>query len=98
MNHLEVLVDKAFLRLPAAASADLFFSDPETGAWFSKSDELYHFDKTFARKDSLPFQTLIRKVIINTDSVLFNGTNFNMNGFGRCTVRTSQDEDTQALY
>ncbi len=52
-EHLEVLVDKAFLRLPPAASADMFFSDPESGVWFSKSDELYHFDKTFSRKDSL---------------------------------------------
>ena len=48
----------------------------EGGVWFGKSNELYHFDKRFSRKDSLPFQTLIRNVTINNDSILFHGTNF----------------------
>ncbi len=72
-EHLEMIFDKPFQRLPSAASADLFFSEAESGVWFSKSDELYHFDKTFSRKDTLPFHALIRKVIISNDSLLYNG-------------------------
>ncbi len=94
-NHLEVICEKPFQRLPSAASADVIFSDPEKGVWFSKSDELYHFDKTFARKDTLPYQTLIRKVVINNDSVLYNGTNFKSNGHGGYMIQPIQDEDTK---
>ncbi len=94
-DHMDIIFDKPFQRLPSAASADLFFSDPESGVWFSKSDELYHFDKAFARKDTLPFQTLIRKVVINQDSVLYYGTNFKLKRHGGYTIQVSQDEDTQ---
>lgn len=89
-DQLKVLADKPFLRLPSAASADLFYSDRESGIWFSKSDELYHFDKSFSKPDSLPFQTLIRKVLIDGDSVLFNGTNYKPLGKGRYTIHKEQ--------
>ncbi len=75
-EQLRVISDKPFQRLPAAASADVFYTDTEQGVWFSKSDELYHFDKSFSRNDTLPFQTLIRKVVINGDSVLYHGYQF----------------------
>ncbi|MDX2432237.1 MAG: triple tyrosine motif-containing protein, partial [Bacteroides sp.] len=96
-GHLDVVCEKPFQRLPSAASADMFFSDPESGVWFSKSDELYHFNKTFSRKDTLPFQTLIRKVLINNDSVLFNGSNFKSKGNGRFIIQPSQGKGTQPL-
>lgn len=94
-GHLDVVCEKPFQRLPSAASADMFFSDPESGVWFSKSDELYHFDKTFSRKDTLPFQTLIRKVLINNDSILFYGCNFKSRGNGRFIIQPSQSKGTQ---
>ena len=75
-DHFQVISEKPFQRLSAASSADVIQSDPVNGVWFSKSDELYHFDKTFTRNDSLPFHTLIRKVIINSDSLIFNGAKF----------------------
>lgn len=89
-----VLSERPFQRLPNA-SVDHFHSDPERGVWFSKSDELYHFDKSFSRNDTLPFQTLIRKVVINGDSVLFYGTNFKENSHGGYTIHLKQEEDTQ---
>ena len=94
-EHLEVLFDKPFLRLSPAASANIFFSDPDSGVWFSKADELYHFDKTFIRKDSLPYQVLIRKVMINSDSVLFMGANFKSRGNGAYSLQASQDDDSK---
>jgi len=94
-DNLEVICDIPFQRLPSAASADLFFSDPESGVWFSKSDELYHFDKTFSRKDTLPFFTLIRKVIVDKDSVLYHGTNFKLNEMGRYSIHETQVENSR---
>ena len=94
-GRFEVISDKPFQRLPAAASADVFYSDQEHGVWFSKSDELYHFDKTFSRNDTLPFQTLIREVVISGDSVLYFGSNFRKNNHGGYSINLFQEEDTQ---
>jgi len=94
-EHFKVLSEKPFQRLSAAASADVFFSDPVNGVWFSKSDELYHFDKNFTRKDTIPYQTLIRKVVIDNDSILFNGANFMENQLGGRSIELFQEEDTQ---
>ncbi|PID92131.1 MAG: hypothetical protein CSA96_04835 [Bacteroidetes bacterium] len=61
-----------FKRLPNA-SADVFCED-ERGVWFSKSDELYHFNKHISKRDSLPFRALIREVRLNNDSLIFFGS------------------------
>jgi serine phosphatase RsbU (regulator of sigma subunit) len=94
-DRFEVISETPFQRLPAAASADVFCSDPENGVWFSKSDELYHFDKSFSRNDTLPFQTLIRKVVVNGDSMLFQGSNFRETSHGGYSIDLFQEEDTQ---
>ena len=94
-DRFEVISDIPFQRLSAAASADVFYSDQEHGVWFSKSDELYHFDKSFTRNDTLPFQTLIRNVVINGDSILYHGSNFKENGHGGYSIQLFQEEDTQ---
>ncbi|MCK5138177.1 MAG: SpoIIE family protein phosphatase [Bacteroidales bacterium] len=95
-NQLEVIREKSFLRLPNA-SADVFYSVADEGVWFSKSNELYHFDKSFSRNDTLPFRTLIRKVYINNDSLLYNGTDFIESRYGGYTIHPLQAEDTQPL-
>ena len=94
-DHFQVISEKPFQRLPNA-SVDVFYDDGENGIWFSKSDELYHFDKTFSRNDTLPFRTLIRKVAINNgDSVIYNGANFINNHHGGYSIHLFQEEDTQ---
>ncbi|MCK4745941.1 MAG: SpoIIE family protein phosphatase, partial [Bacteroidales bacterium] len=93
-DRLEVTRDKSFQRL-LNASVDVFYDDPEKGVWFSKSNELYNFDKSFTRNDTLPFQTLIRKVIINSDSLFYNGTNFRNNHHGGFRINAFQAEASQ---
>ena len=95
-DRLEVIHDKPFQRLPNV-SVDVFFSNPEQGVWFGKSNDLYHFDKSFTRSDSLPFQALIRNVSLNNDSILFSGTNFIEDGRGGYKIHLTQDEGTQPL-
>ncbi len=74
-DSLQVIHDKVFQRLEQT-SVDVFFSDPDGAVWFANSNKLYKFDKKFCRTDTLPFNTLIRKVTLDNDSVLFNGTHF----------------------
>jgi len=95
-GQLDVISDKVFQRLPNA-SVDVFTDDSEDGVWFSKSDELYHFDKSFTRNDTLKFQTLIRNVYINGDSVLYHGANYKENGHGGYSIHLFQEEDTQPV-
>ncbi len=95
-NTLEVIHDKAFQRLPNE-STDVFFSNPDQGLWFGKSNVLYSFDKSFSRDYSLPFHTLIRKVSINTDSLLFGGANFIEDENGIFRSHPTQAENTQPL-
>ena len=75
-GKFEILSEKPFQRLSSAALTDVFRDDTGNGVWFSKSDMLYYYDKSFSRSDSLVFSTLIRRVTLNGDSVLFNGTNY----------------------
>ncbi|HER10225.1 MAG TPA: hypothetical protein ENO20_15070, partial [Bacteroides sp.] len=93
-NGLEVIHDESFQRLPNV-STDVFFSDPEGGIWFGKSNELYHFDKSFVRNDTLPFRTLVRSVYINNDSLLYRGTNFVADQQGGFRIHPTQAEDTR---
>ncbi len=93
-DTLSILREKSFQRL-SNASVDVFYSDPEGGVWFSKSNELYHFDKSFYRNDTVSFQTLIRRVIIDYDSLLYNGTSFIENNHGGYHIHLSQAEETQ---
>lgn len=94
-GKLRVIRDKLFQRLPNV-SIDVFYDDPlEEGVWFSKSNQLYHFDKLYTRKDTLPFQTLIRSVTVNSDSLLFYGTNFKEDVRGGYMIQLEQAEDTQ---
>jgi serine phosphatase RsbU (regulator of sigma subunit)/ligand-binding sensor domain-containing protein len=82
----EILSDRPFQRLPNA-SVDVFYNDNENGVWFSKSDELYHFDKANLGGDTISFRTLIRRVILNdTDSALFNGTAFRTDAGGAYSI------------
>ncbi|MEN8201619.1 MAG: SpoIIE family protein phosphatase [Bacteroidota bacterium] len=72
---LQIIHDKAFQRL-ASTSTDVIYSSNEKEVWFGKSDRLYHFNKSHVRNDSLPFHTLIRRVSLNTDSLIFNGSHY----------------------
>jgi serine phosphatase RsbU (regulator of sigma subunit) len=72
-DSLQILFDNSFNRLEDA-STDVFFSDPVHGCWFGKSRELYHFDKSALREGFPTFYTLIRKVVLHSDSAIFSGT------------------------
>lgn len=93
-DWVEAIRGKSFQRLPRV-STDVFYGDNAQGVWFGKSNELYHFDKSFFRNDSVAFISLIRNVTIKNNEILFNGTNFRENGRGGYLIQNYQDETTQ---
>jgi ligand-binding sensor domain-containing protein len=64
-----------FTRLPNE-QFDVIYHDKNGITWFGSSSGLYSFDTKFERDYNDEYQTLIRKVQINEDSTLFEGTYF----------------------
>lgn len=91
---LEVIHDKAFQRL-ASTSTDVIYSSQENEVWFGKSDRLYHFNKSIVRNDSVPFHTLIRRVTLNADSLIFTGSHYMEDQDGNIRASLSQPEQNK---
>lgn len=79
-----------FFRLPNK-STDVFYEDDEV-VWFGKSTELYRFNDDYGKDYRLPYNTLVREVTVNMDSILFYGTDFSTAKDGRRLVSGSQNE------
>jgi len=90
-SGFEVIHDKVFQRL-AKTSTDVIYSHTNKEVWFGKSDRLYHFNKSYVRNDSLPFHTLIRRVSLNSDSIIFQGSHYSMDPGGKLSLNKSQSE------
>ncbi len=88
-DTFEVIFRRPFKRLPKKSVAQ-FVDDHDQGVWFSKSSELYHFDKSNTSEEPGTFQTLIRDVSIFGDSSIFNGTNFIMDSPGSYRTHSEQ--------
>lgn len=64
-----------FKRLPNMQIFTIFH-DTNNISWIGTSEGLYSFDNNFKKDYNFKYYTLIRKVKINGDSILFYGTNF----------------------
>lgn len=91
----ELVYDRPFRSLSQAASTDVFYTDADHQLWFSKSNQLFHFDQTRAMEEEEPFQVLMRNVSISGDSILFYGTNFIADSSGILLPHTEQSESAQ---
>ena len=94
-SGFELIYDRPFRSLRPAASTDVFYTDEDKQLWFSKSNQLFHFDQSKSTEDAESFQVLIRNVRISGDSILFYGTNFLADTSGQRRVRTEQEEASQ---
>lgn len=94
-SGFELVYDRPFRGLRPAASTDVFYTDDDQQLWFSKANQLFHFDPSKSTEDAESFQVVIRNVRISGDSVLFYGTNFLTDASGRRRVHTEQKEDSQ---
>ncbi len=66
---------------------DALYPDQDSLVWFGRADGLYSYDEKLARIFPMdiqygfqPYYTLIRKIRVNQDSVVFNGAFYNLSG------------------
>lgn len=64
-----------FKRLPNMQIYAIFH-DTNNISWIGGTEGLYSFDNTIKKDYNAKYYTLIRKITINEDSVLFHGTNY----------------------
>ena len=95
-NGFELIYDRPFRVLPAAASTDVFYTDNDQQLWFSKANQLFHFDPSKSAEHAGSFQVLMRNVKISGDSILFHGTNFLADASGHRRIIAKQEEASQA--
>ena len=56
------------------------YHDESGIVWLGGVDGLYRFDSNVEKDYTIPYNTLVRKVIIGEDSLIFKGTNYNDSG------------------
>ena len=74
------LVKTPFLRLPNQSAYT--FAREDNRIWIAISNRIYSYDFTYKEKYNIPFHTLIRKISISGDSVLYAGAFFREDGQG----------------
>lgn len=79
-----------FKRLPNI-SLQTVYTDSDNITWICGSDGLYCYNNDNSKNYDLPFNTLIRKVIINNEDLIFKGTYYG-NGPDSLKVTTIQPE------
>ena len=56
---------------------EVIYNDINNITWFGNSKGIYSFDSKINKKYDIPYNTLIRKVIVGVDSIAFLGTYYN---------------------
>lgn len=92
---LSLEYDRSLRALFSRESTDVFYTDSEGQLWFSKSNQVIHFDVNLAKEEADSFEVLMRKVSILGDSVLFNGAYFLMDPSGQIHPQDQQSEEYQ---
>jgi len=84
---------------------DAIYPDRDSLVWFGRSDGLFSFDEKLAGKFpperqyyAQPFHTLIRRVRVNQDSVVFYGSNFCVSETGERIVGPEQNEEFKYVF
>ncbi len=73
-------------------SSDAFHSINGKNVWFSKSNILYQFDKEGEFEEGT-YRTLIRRITVDEDTVIYNGTYPSKTGNGKYAPGNHQDPD-----
>ncbi len=84
--------DVPFKPLPNLAY-EVIYTDDENITWFGNSNGLYSYNKSLHRSYKNKFYTLIRKVIVGNDSIIFNGAYYKLNEDSVAIVSTIQPDD-----
>jgi serine phosphatase RsbU (regulator of sigma subunit) len=90
------LVSKPFKRLPRMTFQSIY-TDEENITWIGGPEGLYSFDNNIKRDYNQEYKTLIRKVSIGQDSVIYGGTSFKMNSDSSLSIILEQNVDHKPL-
>jgi serine phosphatase RsbU (regulator of sigma subunit)/ligand-binding sensor domain-containing protein len=88
-------IQTPYRRIPKR-STPAIYPDKTGKVWFSNAFDLFTFNKEINRTFTLPYQTLIRKITIGQDSVLFNGTFFR-NVEGKNLIAFEQPQEMKSI-
>ncbi|MFC2090866.1 triple tyrosine motif-containing protein, partial [Bacteroidota bacterium] len=84
-----------FLNLGDYAT-EAFYSHEGNDIWFSLSNELFHLEKEFKYTEK-DYPILMRKVTLNDDSVLFNGTFYRTNENERIFITRNENPENHPI-
>jgi len=84
--------DLPFKRL-SRYSTDALYPDENGIVWFGKANELLRYDKSYAKDFTIPYQAQVRRVILDIDSVIFNGAFYHRNEQGKLIISSDQPEE-----
>ncbi len=74
-NHGAYVIEKTpFLRFAEAPTSAIYPDEEEGVVWFGGADGLVRYDGAVAKDYAQDYAALIRRVIVNEDSVIFAGT------------------------
>ncbi|NOZ46704.1 MAG: SpoIIE family protein phosphatase [Chlorobi bacterium] len=85
-----------FKRLPNM-SFQTIYNESDSITWIGGSEGLYSFNNNISVNYKQPFHALIRKVLIDEDSVLFSGTNYALNDNNERIVAINQPYNSQPV-
>jgi len=91
----QLVYDRVFRILPSWEPTNVFYTDEQDQLWFAKSNQLFHFDESQAGDIRDTFGVLMRKVSIQGDSILFNGSNYLLDPAGLIRTLDKQTEKSQ---
>lgn len=94
-SGFQKVYSRLFLNLSPRVSTDVFYTDSDAKLWLSKGNELIQFNDSLAIESEDYFEVLMRKVQINGDSLLFDGTYFTKNASGHLQPNSGQSQETQ---
>lgn len=84
--------DTPFKRL-SRYSTDAFYPDENGIVWFGKANELYRYNKSYSKDFTVPYQAQVRRVILDIDSVIFNGAFYHQDQRGKLIIDSEQPDE-----
>ncbi len=97
-NNIYNWYDVPFKKLPPHKSIIKFNIDKNGIIWICTNEGLFRYDPSINKDYNIPFHSIIRKVTINNDSVIFNGTYYdNLSKKGNYFTTTSLTQPQQLI-
>ncbi len=85
-----------FMRLPNR-QIEVIYNDIDGITWFGISNKIFSYKSNIDKSYQQPFKTLIRKITLGEDSVIFYGTNYTSDNNGKKLIGSDQPENLKPV-